>query len=103
MTKYRAKRTEVDGISFASKAESRRYQQLKLMERARLIKALRLQPKYPLRVGKDIIGHYVADFEYEINGDIKIEDVKGFKTDLYRWKKKHFEAQFGIPITEVQL
>jgi hypothetical protein len=27
--------------------------------------------------------------------------VKGFKTPLYRWKKKHVEAQYGITIREV--
>ena len=30
-----------------------------------------------------------------------VEDVKGFKTPLYRWKKKHVEAQYGITVTEV--
>jgi hypothetical protein len=31
-----------------------------------------------------------------------VEDVKGFKTPLYRWKKKHFEAQHGIQIREIR-
>jgi hypothetical protein len=30
-----------------------------------------------------------------------VEDVKGFKTELYRWKKKHVEAQYGIEIVEI--
>ena len=48
------------------------------------------------------IGHYVADFEY-LEGDVRIvEDVKGMKTPLYRWKKKHFEAQYGLKIRETK-
>lgn len=30
-----------------------------------------------------------------------VEDVKGFKTPLYKWKKKHVEAQYGITIREI--
>jgi hypothetical protein len=30
-----------------------------------------------------------------------VEDVKGMRTPMYRWKKKHVEAQYGITITEV--
>ena len=50
-----------------------------------------------------VIGHYVADFAYvdERTGQRVIEDVKGVKTAMYRWKKKHTEAQYGITITEV--
>ena len=29
------------------------------------------------------------------------EDVKGFKTPLYRWKKKHVEAQYKITVVEI--
>ena len=34
--------------------------------------------------------------------DYMTEDVKGFKTPLYRWKKKHVAAQYGIDILETR-
>lgn len=32
---------------------------------------------------------------------VYVEDVKGIKTDLYKWKKKCVEAQYGIKIIEI--
>ena len=108
-SKYGAKRTTVDGIVFHSAKEAARYRELKLLEAAREIHSLRLQPSFPLDViggfVKDVrvqIGVYRADFDYfDVKADTRIvEDVKGFKTPLYRWKKKHVEAQYGIVIRE---
>lgn len=105
-SKYNAKRVVVDGHTFDSKKEAQRYHELKLMERAGQIRGLQLQPEYELeakRGGK--IGVYRADFLYidhTLGGDLLVvEDVKGFKTPLYRWKKKHVEAQYGIQIREI--
>lgn len=109
--KYGAQPTTIDNIRFASKAEARRYQELKLLEKAGEIRELELQPKFPLFApGRGnggpyecvCVGHYVADFRYLEGKTLQIEDVKGMKTPLYRWKKKHFEAQYGISITEVR-
>lgn len=118
--KYRAKRTEVDGISFASKKEAARYVELKLLEKAGKIEQLELQPRFPLyaqstsgylvraaRTAVDPkllkIGEYRADFKYRDGRTVPyvVEDVKGFRTDLYKWKKKHVEAQYGITVREV--
>lgn len=96
----------------ASQAEARRWVELKYLERAGEIHALRRQVEYPLAVGRlghpallgsvaKIIGSYVADFDYVTAAGLHIvEDVKGVRLSLYRWKKKHFEAQYGIPISE---
>ena len=106
-SKYGAVRTTIDGITFASKAEARRYAELLLLARAGEIRGLELQPRFELSVfgyGNDTrIGDYVADFQYQRGpkGVLVIEDVKGVKTALYRWKKKHVEAQYNIRITEV--
>lgn len=104
-SKYKAKPTEVDGIRFDSQREARRYQELKLMERAGEIERLTLQPSFELRsaVSELRIGAYVADFRYydHRTGETITEDAKGFRTALYRWKKKHVEAQYGIQIREV--
>lgn len=114
-SKYGATKTEIDGIVFASRKEANRYCALKMLEAVGQIRALRLQPEFPCwtSAGKGYtdkpIGAYRADFAYEqsytVNGDLKwrgvVEDVKGFKTPLYRWKKKHVEAQYGITVVEV--
>lgn len=114
-SKYGAEPTVVDGIRFDSKKEAARYAELKLLEKAGEIFGLRLQPEFPLHAhapgAARRIGVYVADFEYvtehETGGPagtetrLVVEDVKGFKTPLYRWKKKHVEAQYGIEIREV--
>ena len=100
--KFGAKPVTIDGHRFPSKAEGARYQTLKLLERAGKITGLTLQPRFPMIVSGITIGHYVADFEY-LEGDVRIvEDVKGMKTPLYRWKKKHFEAQYGLKIRETK-
>ncbi len=115
-SKYGAIPKVVDGIRFASTKEAKRYWELDCLRKAGKIFNLRLQPRFRLcawtteaRDQKDSIpelGHYVADFAY-CNVDhncawgCTVEDVKGFKTPLYRWKKKHVEAQYGIQIREV--
>jgi hypothetical protein len=110
MSKYRAQPTEVDGIRFHSKAEARRYSELKMLEKAGEIKELELQPKFPLCAHPRMNGagvkvcDYVADFRYRKGprGLLVIEDVKGMKTPVYRLKKKWFQAQYGIEITETR-
>ena len=111
--KYRAKPTVVDGIRFASQKEAKRYSELKLLEKAGEIHSIELQPKYPLIAvrliggGSVKVGDYVADFRYVEAGyrpfqdTVVVEDVKGFKTPVYRLKKKIVEVQYGIQIREV--
>ncbi len=99
--KYNAKRTVVDGITFASKKEARRYGELKLLVRARKIRNLRLQVPYDLEVNGAKICRYVADFVYREGKEEKVEDTKGVKTDVYKLKKKLMLACLGITITEV--
>lgn len=101
--KYGAIRTAVDNLSFASRAEAARYQELTLLLQMQSIKQLRLQTKWPLIVNGITIGAYVSDFDY-LDADtetLTVEDVKGMRTPLYKLKRKHFEAQYGIKITEI--
>lgn len=99
--KYRNQRVEVDGIAFASKKEARRYAELKLLERAGEICGLQLQVRYPLKVLGQLVTTYVADFQYVDADGLVVEDVKGFRTDLYKVKAKLFKAVVGFPIKEV--
>lgn len=86
----------LDGILFASKAEMNRYAELKMLERAGIIKNLELQPRFPLLAGnkKDRGTSYFADFAYEENGHRVVEDVKGHKTDVYKLKRKLFRDRY---------
>ena len=100
--KYGAKKTLVDGITFDSKLEARRYVQLMEMQRHSLIRELQRQVRYSLDVNSKKIGTYIADFVYtDKTGAEVIEDAKGVLTPLYRRSKKHFQAQYGKTIVEV--
>lgn len=111
-SKYGAQPTTVDGIRFDSKKEATRYGELKLLLESRSIRNLELQPRFLLLVETPVhndvkLGEYRGDFKYEEltetggRWDLVVEDVKGFKTPLYRWKKKHVEAQYGITVVEI--
>jgi hypothetical protein len=94
----------LDGIRFASKREAARYAELKLLLRAGQIRDLKLQPRYALTVLGTKIGEYRADFEYvecqptgsgrHLAWVLTAEDVKGFATPMFRWKRRHFEAEW---------
>ena len=100
-TKYGSSKTEVDGIVFDSRKESRRYEQLKLMEKAGEITGLQLQPVFELQEGfRDNKGvwrrpiTYKADFLYIEEGKTIVEDVKGMQTDVFKIKMKMFLKQY---------
>lgn len=115
-SKYGARRTTVDGIAFHSAGEARRYQELRLLEKAGEIESLELQPvfvlKAPLTTGTvrgalrasagelPTIGKYIADFKYYDGkaGGWIVEDYKGMDLPLGRWKRKHAEQQYGIKV-----
>ena len=80
-----------DGIVFASIAEMERYDELKMLEKAGKISELKLQPKFLLipKIKKgDRATYYIADFAYTKDGECIVEDVKGFKTAVYKLKIK---------------
>lgn len=99
--KYRNVPTTVDGIRFASKAEAKRYQELKLLERAGEVSDLVLQRRFQLTTGEGIkIAVYVCDFDYlDADGNRVTEDVKGIETPAFKIKAKLFEAQYGRKIS----
>lgn len=97
--KYRAQKTSVDGITFASKSEAKRYATLRDQERAGLISDLTLQPRYPYCIRGKKVFDYIADFGYrDANGVDRVEDVKGMDTPVSRLKRKIIEADRGIRI-----
>ncbi len=97
-SKYNAKRSTVNDISFDSQHEADRYGELKLLEKAGEITALMLQ--VPFRLPGPV--YYYADFVYY---DVKkkdwiTEDAKGVRTDVYKLKAKQVLDIYGIEILE---
>lgn len=108
--KYGNQRTKVGDTWFDSKAEGQRWIELKALQRKGEIRNLQRQVPFPLEVscveiGRPpvLIGKYIADFVYCRCADDEtiVEDVKGYRTALYKWKKRHVEAQYGLEIWEV--
>ena len=101
--KYHNKKVIVDdGIKFDSLKEARRYKELKILEKANEITELRLQVHFELQPsfkknGKTIRKiEYIADFTYYDNKSQQyvIEDTKGYRTEVYKIKKKLFEYKY---------
>lgn len=126
MSKYKSRKVTVGGISFDSKREARRYQELYFQQRAGEISCLELQRRFELipaqyeifpRYGKNgqrlkdgrrcveksVV--YVADFTYQRNGETVVEDVKGYKGStayaLFAIKRKLMLYIHGIKVKEV--
>ena len=104
-TKLNNQKIVIDGIEFDSKKESKRYCELKYLQKAGVISNLEWQKKYELipaqyetvetgeyyKVGakkgqpktkqvcieQSVV--YIADFVYQENGQTVVEDVKGFR------------------------
>lgn len=124
MSKYHSRKVTVDGVTYDSVKEYRRFKELSLLERAGTIQNLQRQVKYVLipaqreycndiytrgrnkgcfKPGKLIEREcsYIADFVYIQNGEIVVEDTKGFRTKDYIIKRKLMLWNYGIQIKEV--
>lgn len=119
------KRRTADGILHDSTKEARRWNELKLLERAGHITGLQRQVKYILvpkqevayerispKTGKRLKDGvrtleqecaYVADFVYQDakSGELIVEDTKGVKTKEYIIKRKLMLWLYGISIKEL--
>lgn len=101
--KFHAQKTVVDNITFDSKREATRYQDLKIMEQHGLITGLTLQPEFPLIVEGMKVGIYRADFLYFENGQRVVEDCKSppiRRHMYYRLKKRLVKALYGFDVRE---
>lgn len=111
MSKYGAKKVEIDGHVFDSLAEGRRYQDLKRLEAQKIITGLELQPVYVLAEGAKLHGEnrkrpairYRADFRYTTYfGEVVCEDVKGMDTPLSRLKRHLMKTVHGVDVRIVR-
>ena len=126
--KYRNSKVVVDGITFDSQKEARRYCELKLLQRAGKITDLQLQREFELipaqyetyarygktgkrlQDGKRCIEKgcvYKADFCYMQDGKLVVEDTKGYRDPAsagyakFVIKRKLMLWRHGIKIKEV--
>lgn len=119
--KYNNNRVVYDGHVFDSEKERDRYIVLRQKQRKGEIFSLQLQKKFLLtdaifvdEKGR-IVDRYTKGrklyakkseykcgfFYYTKNGDPVIEDVKGYKTDLYSLKKKVLAQFYGLIVKEI--
>lgn len=120
--KYHNSAVIVDGISFQSRKEARRWRELKLMESAGMIHGLTRQKKFvliPAQREPDTVGKrggkhkgklierevaYYADYSYyDKEGNEIVEDVKSpaTRTKDYILKRKMMMYVHGIRIREI--
>ena len=124
-SKYHAEKVTVNGITFDSKKEARRFLELTALEQAGKIHGLRRQVKYllipeqrescteryksgpkkgqfkPGRVLERECAYYADCDYYTEDGTHVVEDVKGMRTKEYRLKRKMLLYKYQIRISEV--
>ena len=102
VNKYGARRVHTEEGWFDSEREHRRWGDLKLLERAGKIKNLRRQVPYELipKRGRMRAIRFIADFVYEENGKVVVEDSKGYRNRLYMLKWRLMEWRHGIQVVE---
>ena len=106
--KYHAVKTVIDGITFDSKGEAKRYQELQLMLKAGEISEFSRQVPFVLAPAVVLNGRkkpalrYVADFVYcDRQGLQVVEDFKGVVTPVYVIKRHLMKHIHNIEILEV--
>lgn len=102
--KYGAKMVRIDGVLFDSKAEAKRYNELKLMHAAGLIANLHTHPTFPIDYKDKRICVVELDFRYwDYKKDYFVfEDVKGRDLPLSILKRKLVEAFHGIKVEVIK-
>ena len=98
MSKYHNQETR----GYASKKESRRAQELWLLQGIKAISDLKEQVEFELtpKIGKERASHYIADFTFTEDGKSIVEDCKGKRTAAYILKRKMMLYRYGIKIRE---
>lgn len=93
--------TTIDGYTFDSQAEAKRYEELKLSVQAGAISDLQVHPVYELQAAfRDASGarhrsiRYEGDFGYTEGGRAVVEDVKGHRTEVFKIKEKLFRFRY---------
>jgi hypothetical protein len=115
LSEKKSKYNNVVSAQGQSKLEVDRAAQLRILQKAGLIRNLRTQVRYellPKQPGERAV-HYVADFVYDIAGQpgenedwvfgvTVVEDTKGVRTADYVIKRKLMLWRHGIRIIEIE-
>lgn len=105
-SKYNSKKTLYDGVEFDSKKEAEFARTLDICKKAtkpsdRVLEVERQVP-YEIYINGKKIFTYKADFKVlYADKSVKVFDVKGYRTEVYKIKKKAVEAQYNIEIIEI--
>lgn len=108
MNKYRAKKTVSHGITFDSRAEARRYDELLILARTGEVTNIRRQVPFLLAPAVKLQGRtkpaikYIADFCYDSWGKPVVEEVKGAITPVFRIKQHLMATVHGIHLNIVR-
>lgn len=106
--KYRNRTVNWNGEIFDSAKEWKRYLDLEILVENGLITNLQRQVKFELiptqRTSDGTVERsvsYIADFVYERDGQMVVEDTKGYRTKEYVIKRKLMLYLKGIQIVEI--
>ena len=94
MNKYHNKKCFYKDMTFDSKKERDYYIILEIMLKNKQITDLKTQVKFELQP------NYIADFTYVKDEKLIIVDTKGYRTEVYKLKKKMMQFK-GYDIEEI--
>ena len=103
-SKYHNVRNTLAGENYSSLRERNRHLELILEQRAGRLSNLRREVSFELAPKAKVLGklkrslRYVADFVYERDGALVVEDCKGFRTAMFRLKAHLLKTGHGIDI-----
>lgn len=102
-SKYGAQKAEVEGITFDSQKEAKRYKELRLLLKAGKIGMLARQVQFELNPTGSHSLIYIADFVYREmeTGNQVVEDCKGYLTKDYKKKRHLMKRLYEINIVEI--
>ena len=110
-SKYHNRKTFYKGVVYDSKKEAKRAYELEMLQRSGFICNLERQRRFELQQSFKIGGKtyraitYVADFYYydKTKQTWVVEDTKGFRTEVYKIKKKLFLYKYFPEILFIEL
>ena len=103
--KYLNIKTKADGITFDSKKEAKRYNELKLLKLAGIIEGFDIKKQFHYTITYSANGktytrnaYYESDFVVYYKDRVEVEDVKGVQTPIFKQKKRIMKALYNFDI-----
>ena len=105
-SKYNSQKTEYNGRIYDSKKEAEYAKRLEWLRHAKnkseRVDTIDYQVPYKIYIKNTYVFTYFADFRVVYaDGRVEVIDVKGYKTSIYRLKKKCVETYYDFKIIEV--